>query len=62
MFDENDKVQMLIWYCVIKYNGFNSCMEYGSTPLSTLVSLTPWESGLPKRDHVIARQLYLSIH
>ena len=33
-----------------------------SAHLSTLVSLTPWEIGLPKRDHVIARQLYLSIH
>ena len=59
MFDENDKVH---WYCVINYNSFNSCLECASTHLSALVSLTPWEIGLPKRDHVTARQLYLSIH
>ena len=59
VFDENDKVH---WYCVINYNGFNSCLECASTHLSVLVSLTPWEIGLPKRDHVTARQLYLSKH
>ena len=63
MFDELDKVQMfMLVLCNYNYISFNSCLECASTHLSALVSLTPWETGLPKRDHVIARQLYLSIH
>lgn len=50
----------LCWCCVINYNGFNSWLECASTHLLALVSLTPWETGLPKRDHVIAWQFSVS--